>query len=217
MGFESLRAAMAGCSCRYLDHTNKLIVLALANRANDDAIAWPSMPTLMRDCVFSSESAMRDRLRGLERIGLIETTPGTGRTSSRYRLNIEAIETHIDGSSVGDGSEPCPAKRKDEGDVTTASRTASSRRPGQRNHGAQDSVITAPIRSGNQSLNLSLIPASPRQPNPQRSEKSEIQNQPKPRAGAKSRTKTESAQTMKSTPLGPRSPRKPGQSLQLGQ
>ena len=78
---------------------------------------------------------MRDRLRGLERIGLIETTPGTGRTSSRYRLNIEAIETHIDGSSVGDGSEPCPAKRKDEGDVTTASRTASSRRPGQRHHG----------------------------------------------------------------------------------
>lgn len=139
---------MAGCSCRYLDHTNKLIVLALANRANDDAIAWPSMPTLMRDCVFSSESAMRDRLRGLERIGLIETTPGTGRTSSRYRLNLGAIETHIDGSSVGDGSEPCPAKRKDEDAVITAPRTTSSRRPethrGQRHDGAQDNAITAP-------------------------------------------------------------------------
>jgi hypothetical protein len=65
--------------------STKLVLIALANRANKSGAAWPSLQTISGDCGLSVRQVRR-ALRQLELAGEIETTRSPGRKSSTYRL-----------------------------------------------------------------------------------------------------------------------------------
>ena len=63
-----------------------LMLLALADFANDDGVAWPSVPALARKCRVSERQARR-LLRDLEAAGEIVSEAGSGRKhTSSYQL-----------------------------------------------------------------------------------------------------------------------------------
>lgn len=72
------------------DDGAKLVLLKLADSANDDGIAWPSRSTLLVECECGSEDTIKRRLRRLRELELILTVPWydpSGRqTSSMYVL-----------------------------------------------------------------------------------------------------------------------------------
>jgi hypothetical protein len=70
---------------------DKLVLLALADCANDEGIAWPSIATLARKCGCDERTIQRN-LRGSELAGIIrrEEVPGRG---NRYHFNPRQIAT----------------------------------------------------------------------------------------------------------------------------
>ncbi len=70
--------------------TQKLILWALADRADDETgEAWPAVADLM-EATCLSERSVRGALRDLEALGLMKTTPGGGRNrTSTYRLAMD--------------------------------------------------------------------------------------------------------------------------------
>jgi hypothetical protein len=68
--------------------TQKVVLWAMADQADDEGQCWPSMAGLM-EATCLSERALRDALRTLEAAGLVATEVGGGRNrTSRYRLAI---------------------------------------------------------------------------------------------------------------------------------
>ena len=99
MAIELIDAVMRACTCRVHNPTDKLILMVLANYANQDAMAWPNISTLSAACALAHRN-LQARMRGLEAQGLIETKIGGGRVSSVYRLKTEQLNTHTDGSKL---------------------------------------------------------------------------------------------------------------------
>lgn len=87
---------------RPLGPAAKLVLMALADIADDQGICWPSVGHLATKCTISERTAQR-LLAGLERLGLIEVEPrfrpDGSRTSNRFRLKLEG----------GDNLTPLPA------------------------------------------------------------------------------------------------------------
>lgn len=76
-----------------LPQGQKMVLLALADRANDDGECWPGQESLSRKCSMS-ERAIRDNIHKLEQAGLIEVetrqdTDTHQRKTNLYRLNLE--------------------------------------------------------------------------------------------------------------------------------
>jgi hypothetical protein len=64
----------------WLTPSQKLVLISLADQANDEGVCWPSVKTLgVRTCL--SERAIRDALRSLEEVGLLQTDQREGRSS----------------------------------------------------------------------------------------------------------------------------------------
>lgn len=72
------------------DDGAKLVLLKLADSANDDGVAWPSRATMLAECEAGHEDTIKARIRRLKGSGLIIPVPWydpTGRqTSSMYVL-----------------------------------------------------------------------------------------------------------------------------------
>lgn len=69
--------------------TQKVVLWALADHADDRGEAWPSIAGLI-EATCLSERSVRGALRELEACGLIKTSPGGGRNrTSTYRLAME--------------------------------------------------------------------------------------------------------------------------------
>jgi Helix-turn-helix domain len=72
------------------DDGAKLVLLKLADSANDDGVAWPKRETLLSECEAGHEDTIKRRLRKLRDAGLVITVPwhdANGRqTSSMYVL-----------------------------------------------------------------------------------------------------------------------------------
>ena len=78
-----------------LNPTNKLVLLSLANFANDKNLAWPSVQTVMKHTCLKRR-AIYYALRDLEKMGLIfrghRYRDSDGRqTSSAIRLNVSPL------------------------------------------------------------------------------------------------------------------------------
>jgi hypothetical protein len=90
MSMDALRWAR---SARGITAAQKVVLLLLADMANDAAECWPGLTSLAADgCI--SERCARDSLRALESAGLVESIPGGGRhRTNLYRLRLNNTET----------------------------------------------------------------------------------------------------------------------------
>ena len=73
-----------------LDQSQTLVLLALADAANDDGVCWPSQAEIGRKARLK-DRAVRNQIRSLEAMGLVSVsrraTP-QGRKTNVYRLNV---------------------------------------------------------------------------------------------------------------------------------
>lgn len=99
MGFEQVATVITSCLCHRLTAVDKLLLIAIAHHADDDGLAFPGMTTLAAIVGVSTEH-IRVRLRDLESRQLLRVTPGSGRTSSRYRMALARLGAHAKGCQV---------------------------------------------------------------------------------------------------------------------
>lgn len=78
-----------------LDPLEKLTLLSVADFANDEGIAWPSIRTIARKSSLSEDSVRR-KLKNLQKSGLISITPQqdkNGRdTSNKFHITIKSYQ-----------------------------------------------------------------------------------------------------------------------------
>lgn len=72
----------------HLPICQKFVLVALAERANDDGLAWPSVRTIC-DMTGACDKAVRNALKQLEQGGFIARV-SSGTRSKTYRLSIES-------------------------------------------------------------------------------------------------------------------------------
>lgn len=68
-------------------HAKKLVLLALADNANDDGVCWPSIKTLARKCDLSPQGVL-NQLEQLVDEGRIEVERSNGKRSNRYTVLV---------------------------------------------------------------------------------------------------------------------------------
>lgn len=93
------------------DSIDRFILLAIADNANDDGVAWPSVTRLGAKCCLG-ERAMRYRLRRLEDEGWVQVEKGAGdHGTNRYTVIAERLKggTAVQGHS-GAGGTPVPLR-----------------------------------------------------------------------------------------------------------
>jgi hypothetical protein len=100
-----------------------LLLLALADHANEDWIAWPKMPKLARKSRLSERQAERV-VRELEADGEIEAPPKLSRPSKSYPYRIRQ-NVGKDENPVTDDDDSRHGRRKDSSPVTAPSREPS--------------------------------------------------------------------------------------------
>jgi hypothetical protein len=69
-----------------LSQPRKMLLLAVADFANDEGLSWPSVETLMRKCSFKSDSGVRRALAELCEEGWLSKTSRSGKSSSGRRV-----------------------------------------------------------------------------------------------------------------------------------
>ena len=98
-----------------LDQSQTLVLLALADAANDEGVCWPSQAEIGRKARLK-DRAVRNQIRSLEAAGLLSVsrraTP-QGRKTNVYRLNIGcdfSLQSKQPARNAGwvEGSEPQP-------------------------------------------------------------------------------------------------------------
>ena len=77
-------------------HTQKLVLLALADNANDEGLCWPSVKTIARKCELT-EQGVRDQITIFVGAGLIHVETGGGRRSNRYQFNLNLLDDLLTG------------------------------------------------------------------------------------------------------------------------
>lgn len=88
MSVQATTAVWFGSSAK---GTRKLVLLAIADCANDEGWAWPSAATLARKCGLESERGIREHVRALIESGEVEESPRPGKTT-RYRLRLDILK-----------------------------------------------------------------------------------------------------------------------------
>ena len=85
--------------------TDRLMLLALADNANDEGYCWPCVATLQRRCRLGTLRGTRKVLERLEGGAFVERISRPGR-SNLYRLREEPLgeDTSGEGASGGDAS-----------------------------------------------------------------------------------------------------------------
>ena len=89
-------------------HTEKLVLLALADNANDEGLCWPSRKTIARKCDLS-ETAVRNQIKEFESAGLISITEtGGGHLSNRYQFDLQKLDEMAGGVTALGGQRRDP-------------------------------------------------------------------------------------------------------------
>lgn len=87
-----------------LQGTKKLVLLALADNANDEGISWPSLTTISRKCGLTRRGVTL-ALEFLEKSGFISRSK-TEHKSTTYNITFHTRELHSLGNSVPHTREP---------------------------------------------------------------------------------------------------------------
>ena len=91
-----------------LSQARKMLLLSLADNANDEGSAWPSVETIMRRTGFKSESGVRSAIKELESDGWLRkssrsTKAANGRRqqgSNLYQINISKLKTEAEKGEI---------------------------------------------------------------------------------------------------------------------
>ena len=89
----SNRATLWAWEVSDLSPTQKLVLVKLADNANDDGYCWPSLPYLERHTGLSN-SAVRTAIRSLEERGLLARVAQADERGTRpnhYQLHVPAM------------------------------------------------------------------------------------------------------------------------------
>ena len=110
--------------------TPKLILMALADTADDRGICWPSVPTLAQKCTVSPRTVQRV-IRALANKGLMVAEPrfrpDGSCSSNRYRLRIEGGDKMSPAPDRGDTPPRHPCQGPPDTDVTPRTTIRTSR------------------------------------------------------------------------------------------
>lgn len=68
----------------------KLLLVKLADNANDAGVCWPSQARIARECCMDKSTVVRN-LASLEEMGFITRTPGNHERNTVYQLHTEVI------------------------------------------------------------------------------------------------------------------------------
>ena len=114
---------------RRLKPTAKLVLMSLADAADDHGVCWPSVPTLARKCCISTRTVQRI-IGELVDAGLLRAQPrfrqDRSRSSNRYCLALEGGANLSGAPDMGDRGPPTPVSGPSDSDVTprTTNRTS---------------------------------------------------------------------------------------------
>ena len=106
MSFTAIRWAWSQPTGR---SSSKLVLLALADRADDAGMAYPSIATLAADTDLDRKTVM-PALAHLERLGLVVCARGAGK-STRYQLILTAVTTVEPVPKTGQVQETAPVPK----------------------------------------------------------------------------------------------------------
>lgn len=82
------------------NHTQKLVLLAIADNANDEGECWPSMETLARKCNLSDQ-AVRNWVQFMEREGWLSVDRGHNlKRSNYYKITLPQPPTPLTPNAV---------------------------------------------------------------------------------------------------------------------
>lgn len=91
--------------------TQKLVLMSLADQANDDGVCWPGMSRLMRRTCLT-DRAIRAAIRWLEDAGLLVTTGRSG-TSNVYKITVSNYQKSHSTPERGSSPESDSAPERD--------------------------------------------------------------------------------------------------------
>jgi hypothetical protein len=100
--------------------TPLLVLLCLADFADDEGECWPSISTIGKKCRLKDDRHVQRVIRGLEKLGEVLVIRGQGRSSSKggVRSNRYRIIVHMPDEAVTPADRP-PSEANDPGPQTT--------------------------------------------------------------------------------------------------
>lgn len=112
-----------------LNPTQKIVLLALADYADDEARCWPAMRTLAEKSSLS-ERAVRNAIRSLEEVGYLTTEtrvrPNGSQTSNVYWLNVPGGAARGAGGPSPETTPPEPSSNPQKNTPPTPTRDESA-------------------------------------------------------------------------------------------
>lgn len=105
--------ALSWAAKQALPAYEKLVLLMLADRADDHDKCWPSVPKLMKDCGISRAQVQKCRKR-LEERGLVRRDAQTrtyGQTSNMYYLDLTLTIEHEVSTPASNRGPPASNRR----------------------------------------------------------------------------------------------------------
>lgn len=76
---------------RIPSHTQKIVLLALADHADETGLCWPSLDTLSERCGLSRQAVI-DQLEKLQSAGFLKVAQGGGRRANRYTVTVNTVD-----------------------------------------------------------------------------------------------------------------------------
>jgi DNA-binding transcriptional ArsR family regulator len=89
----SNRYITAAMECNTGSSTKKLILIKLADNANDDGVCWPSYTTIARHCEVDKRTVMR-HIKDMQERGILTSKKrfnSNGQTTNYYQINLPSL------------------------------------------------------------------------------------------------------------------------------
>lgn len=137
-------AVMNACRPVRIPPTPKNVLMAIADRADDDGKAWPSLPGLCEATCFS-RTAVIEAVRWLEQNGFVKVEKASGR-NNRFQIDLQQVANQraqhaVPAGAVGRTAPP-PVRKADQ----YGSRTGTADEPVRQAYSTRPAGAPPPVR-----------------------------------------------------------------------